>query len=59
MSATSIGIPGSRPASRRPAFLGAFPTELSKSPLLGIVGVILGAGIVTLTAVSVATSVAR
>ena len=50
MSATSISIPGIRPPSSRPAFVAVFPTELSKSPLLGIVGVILGAGIVTLTA---------
>jgi DHA2 family multidrug resistance protein len=28
---------------------GAIPSELSKSPLLGILGVIMGAGIVTLT----------
>ena len=28
---------------------GAVPAELSKSPLLGILGVIMGAGIVTLT----------
>src|SRR5215470_2924612 len=28
---------------------GALPSELSKSPLLGILGVVLGAGIVTLT----------
>jgi DHA2 family multidrug resistance protein len=31
------------------AIAGALPSELSKSPLLGILGVVLGAGIVTLT----------
>ena len=28
---------------------GAMPADLSKSPVLGIVGVVMGAGIVTLT----------
>jgi MFS transporter, DHA2 family, multidrug resistance protein len=31
------------------AMAGAVPSELSKSPLLGILGVIIGAGVVTLT----------
>src|ERR1700726_4136255 len=31
------------------AISGAMPSELSQSPLLGILGVVLGAGIVTLT----------
>ena len=31
------------------AIAGALPSELSKSPLLGILGVVMGAGIVTLT----------
>ena len=31
------------------AIAGGLPSELSQSPLLGIVGVVLGAGIVTLT----------
>src|SRR5262245_9915868 len=31
------------------AIAGGMPAELSKSPLLGILGVVLGAGIVTLT----------
>src|SRR5215471_7253188 len=31
------------------AIAGALPSELSQSPLLGILGVVLGAGIVTLT----------
>src|SRR6201988_2227840 len=32
------------------AIAGALPAELSQSPLLGILGVVLGAGIVTLAA---------
>ena len=28
---------------------GAMPADLSKSPVLGIIGVVMGAGIVTLT----------
>src|ERR1700726_3000308 len=31
------------------AIAGALPSELSESPLVGILGVVLGAGIVTLT----------
>src|SRR6201998_511425 len=31
------------------AIAGVLPSELSQSPLLGILGVVLGAGIVTLT----------
>src|SRR6516162_8308742 len=37
------------PAQIAHALAGAMPAELSKSPLLGILGVIMGAGIVTLT----------
>ena len=46
MSATSISIPAGRPASSAPL---PFPADLSHSPLLGIVGVLMGAAIVTLT----------
>ncbi|HWC19453.1 MAG TPA: MFS transporter, partial [Terriglobales bacterium] len=49
MSATSIAIPGNRPPSINPSLVASFPRDLSHSPLLGILGVILGAGIVTLT----------
>src|SRR5215467_7079280 len=49
MSATSIAVPARRPAVVSPALVAAFPRDLSHSPLIGIVGVILGAGIVTLT----------
>lgn len=45
MSATSIAVPADRPSSPSAP---AVPTDLSHSPLLGIAGVILGAGIVTL-----------
>ena len=31
------------------ALAGVLPSELSRSPLLGILGVVMGAGIVTLT----------
>src|SRR5215470_15510710 len=49
MSATSIAVPGNRAPSLAPVLVASFPRDLSHSPLLGIVGVILGAGIVTLT----------
>src|SRR5215510_15060751 len=48
MSATSIAVPANRPASRPAATASPFPADLSHSPLLGILGVLLGAGIVTL-----------
>jgi len=46
MSATSIPVPAGRPASSPPS---PFPADLSHSPLLGILGVLLGAAIVTVT----------
>ena len=49
MSATSIAVPANRPPSLAPALVASFPRDLSHSPLLGILGVILGAGIVTLS----------
>src|SRR5215470_7484949 len=48
MSATSIAVPATRPAGSAPPLAASFPMDLSHSPLLGILGVILGAGIVTL-----------
>ena len=48
MSSVSIALDQNRPAPPA-AGLSALPIDLSHSPLLGIVGVILGAGIVTLT----------
>lgn len=49
MSATSITVSTGRPSAGSSAGLAALPVDLSHSPVLGIVGVILGAGIVTLT----------
>src|SRR5215813_10856056 len=46
MSATSIPAPVRNPA---PSSASPFPSDLSHSPLLGILGVLLGAAIVTLT----------
>jgi len=46
MSATPISVPAGRPASDAPS---PFPADLSHSPLLGILGVLLGAAIATLT----------
>jgi DHA2 family multidrug resistance protein len=46
MSATSISVPAVSPA---PSSASPFPADLSHSPLLGILGVLLGAAIVTLT----------
>jgi hypothetical protein len=48
MSSTSITIAASRPPSGPSAGLATLPLDLSHSPLLGILGVLLGAGIVTL-----------
>jgi len=44
----SVAVPQPSPAQLARAIAGAVPYDLSKSPLVGIVGVILGAGIVTL-----------
>ncbi len=49
MSASSIALPQPTPAQLAQGIAGAVPAELSKSPLLGILGVITGAGVVTLT----------
>jgi MFS transporter, DHA2 family, multidrug resistance protein len=46
MSPTTISNPAAKPAQRPAA---PFPADLSHSPLLGILGVLLGAAIVTLT----------
>ena len=48
MSATSITLPAPRPSAGTSSALAAVPVDLSHSPVLGIIGVILGAGIVTL-----------
>src|SRR5277367_4011581 len=49
MSASSLALPQPTPAQLAHGIAGAVPGELSKSPLLGILGVIIGAGVVTLT----------
>lgn len=46
MSATSITVPTASPG---PSSASPFPADLSHSPLLGILGVVLGATIVTIT----------
>ncbi len=48
MSATSITVSAGRPPAGASSGLAALPVDLSHSPVLGILGVILGAGIVTL-----------
>lgn len=49
MSASTVALPQPTPAQLARGIAGAVPVELSKSPLLGILGVIIGAGVVTLT----------
>src|SRR5262250_1033457 len=49
MASSTIAIPGNTPIRLAESAAAAMPSELSKSPLLGILGVIIGAGVVTLT----------
>src|SRR6266566_8270925 len=49
MSATSIPFPANRPSAVPSSVTATLPIDLSHSPLLGILGVLLGAGIVTIT----------
>src|SRR5271156_4028257 len=49
MSASATALPQPTPAQLAHGIAGAVPGELSKSPLLGILGVVMGAGVVTLT----------
>src|SRR6201982_2417445 len=49
MASSTIAVPGNAPIRVAQSAAAAMPAELSKSPLLGILGVIIGAGIVTLT----------
>src|SRR5258707_14655655 len=49
MAASTSAVPLTGPAQQVRALAAAAPSELSQSPLLGILGVITGAGIVTLT----------
>jgi MFS transporter, DHA2 family, multidrug resistance protein len=49
MASSSIAVPINAPIRVAQTAAAAMPSELSKSPLLGILGVIIGAGVVTLT----------
>src|SRR5271166_5472424 len=49
MAATTTAVRLPPPAQIARAIAGVEPSELSKAPVLGILGVIMGAGIVTLT----------
>src|SRR5580704_15644236 len=49
MSASTVALPQPTPTQLARGIAGAVPGTLSKSPLLGILGVITGAGVVTLT----------
>ncbi len=49
MAASTAVVTRPAPIQIAQALAGAIPTDLSKSPLIGILGVIMGAGIVTLT----------
>jgi MFS transporter, DHA2 family, multidrug resistance protein len=49
MSASTVALSQPTPAQLARGIAGAVPAELSNSPLLGILGVIIGAGVVTLT----------
>src|SRR5215831_16302494 len=49
MAASTIAAPGTAPIQIAQSAAAAMPSELSKSPLLGILGVIIGAGVVSLT----------
>ncbi len=48
MASHAATVSSPTPAQVAKAIAGAVPSELSKSPLLGILGVVMGAGIVTL-----------
>jgi DHA2 family multidrug resistance protein len=49
MASRTTALPSPAPEQVARAVAGAVPSELSQSPLIGILGVVLGAGIVTLT----------
>src|SRR5580698_6980801 len=49
MAASASTISQPTPLQLARGIAGAVPSELSKSPLLGILGVVTGAGVVTLT----------
>jgi len=49
MASSTTALSGNAPIRVAQSVAAAMPSELSKSPLLGILGVIIGAGVVTLT----------
>src|ERR1700688_838755 len=49
MASQTTALRSPTPVQIAKAISGAMPSELSQSPLLGILGVVIGAGIVTLT----------
>src|SRR5262249_14644822 len=49
MASSTITLPSNAPIQIAQTAAAAMPSEISKSPLLGILGVIIGAGVVTLT----------
>ena len=49
MGSSTIAMPVNGPVRIAQSAAAAMPSEISKSPLLGILGVIIGAGVVTLT----------
>jgi DHA2 family multidrug resistance protein len=49
MASSTIAVPGNAPIRIAESAAAAMPSEISKSPLLGILGVIIGAGVGTLT----------
>ena len=49
MASSTVAMPGNAPIRIAQSAAAAMPSEISKSPLLGILGVIIGAGVVTLT----------
>src|ERR1700751_998273 len=49
MASSTIAVPGNVPIRFAQSVRAGMASEISKSPLLGILGVIIGAGVVTLT----------
>ncbi|HTT18875.1 MAG TPA: MFS transporter [Candidatus Sulfotelmatobacter sp.] len=58
MSASSLAMPQPTPAQLARGIASAGPGQLSQSPLLGILGVIIGAGVVSLTSRMISLGVA-
>src|SRR5271163_5367778 len=49
MASQTAALSSPTPAQIAKAIAGAMPSDLSQSPLVGILGVVMGAGIVTIT----------